>query len=120
MVSAPPTSSDIRVIITAYQTEKVSDDHPYIWRYTARRALVIFDHPYNAEYEWLTARSAALAAVRRLSGSGRVAGCRGRWHPGLAILLRGPVPTAWPGVGHGKITCPTLRELLNVLQVRLR
>jgi hypothetical protein len=35
------------VIITAYQTEKVSDDHPYIWRYTARRALVIFDHPYN-------------------------------------------------------------------------
>ena len=43
-------SSDIRVIITAYQTEKVSDDHPYIWRYTARRALVIFDHPYNAEY----------------------------------------------------------------------
>ena len=40
-------SSDIRVIITAYQTAKVSDDHPYIWRYTARRALVIFDHPYN-------------------------------------------------------------------------
>jgi len=38
------------VIISAYQTEKVSDDHPYIWRYTARRALVIFDHPYNADY----------------------------------------------------------------------
>jgi hypothetical protein len=42
-------ASDIRVIITAYQTEKVSDDHPYIWRYTARRALVIFDHPYNGD-----------------------------------------------------------------------
>jgi len=43
-------SSDIRVIITTYRTEKICDDHPYIWRYTARRALVIFDHPYNAEY----------------------------------------------------------------------
>jgi hypothetical protein len=35
------------VIITTYPTEKISDDHPYIWRYTARRAPVIFDHPYN-------------------------------------------------------------------------
>jgi hypothetical protein len=42
-------ASDIRVIITAYWTKKFSDDHPYIWRYTARRALVIFDHPYNAD-----------------------------------------------------------------------
>jgi hypothetical protein len=39
----------MRVIITAYRTKKISDDHPYIWRYTARRALVIFDHPYNAD-----------------------------------------------------------------------
>jgi hypothetical protein len=31
-------SSDIRVIISAYPTEKISDDHPYIWRYKARRA----------------------------------------------------------------------------------
>jgi hypothetical protein len=38
------------VIITAYRTKKISDDHPYIWRYTARRAPVIFDHPYNADY----------------------------------------------------------------------
>jgi hypothetical protein len=43
------------VIITAYRTRKISDDHPYIWRYTARRALVIFDHPYNAEYELVEA-----------------------------------------------------------------
>ena len=42
-------SSDIRVIITTYRTKRISDDHPYIWRYTARRALVIFDHPYNAD-----------------------------------------------------------------------
>jgi hypothetical protein len=44
---ASPITSDIRVIITTYPTEKISDDHPYIWRYTARRAPVIFDHPYN-------------------------------------------------------------------------
>jgi hypothetical protein len=43
-------SSDIRVIISACRAKKISDDHPYIWRYTARRALVIFDHPYNADY----------------------------------------------------------------------
>jgi predicted DNA-binding ribbon-helix-helix protein len=42
-------SSEIRVIITTYQTKKISDDHPDIWRYTARRALVIFDHPYKAD-----------------------------------------------------------------------
>ena len=41
-------SSDIRMIITVYRIKKISDDHPYIWRYTARRALMIFDHPYNA------------------------------------------------------------------------
>jgi hypothetical protein len=41
------------VIITTYRIEKISDDHPYIWRYTARRAPVIFDHPYNAESERL-------------------------------------------------------------------
>ncbi|HEY7359285.1 MAG TPA: hypothetical protein VH642_00655, partial [Streptosporangiaceae bacterium] len=42
-------SSDIRVIISAYRIEKICDDHPYIWRYTARMGSVIFDHPYNAE-----------------------------------------------------------------------
>jgi hypothetical protein len=42
-------SSDTRVIISPYQIEKAGDDHPCIWRYTARRVLVIFDHPYNAE-----------------------------------------------------------------------
>jgi len=36
------------VIISAYQTEKMSDDHPYIWRYTARKGSVISDHPHNA------------------------------------------------------------------------
>jgi hypothetical protein len=39
------------VIITTYRIEKISDDRPYIWRYTARRAPVIFDHPYNADSE---------------------------------------------------------------------
>ena len=39
-------TSDIRVIISAYQTEKMSDDHPYIWRYTAG-GLGDLDHPYN-------------------------------------------------------------------------
>jgi len=27
-------SSDIRMIISVYLSEKLSDDHPYIWRYT--------------------------------------------------------------------------------------
>jgi hypothetical protein len=34
-------------------------------------------------------------------------------------LLRGPVPTAWPGAGQGKIT-RLLRELLDVLAARLQ
>ena len=38
LVMGAHVAADIRVIISAYQTEKMSDDHPYIWRYTARRA----------------------------------------------------------------------------------
>src|SRR5262249_1640192 len=43
----PRITVDTWVIISIYQTRKISEDHPCIWRYTARRALVIFDHPYN-------------------------------------------------------------------------
>ena len=72
------------MIITAYQTEKMSDDHPYIWRYAARRALVIFDHPYNAE--------SALRADGDLAVGGR---CRGTVY-GVAKVKR---PCS--GVGRG-------------------
>src|SRR5215472_9440606 len=41
---------------------EISEDHPCIWRYTARRALVIFDHPYNADYA-LRLTAGAVAAV---------------------------------------------------------
>jgi hypothetical protein len=36
--------SDIAVIITAISDRKISDGHPYLWRYTVRMALLIFDH----------------------------------------------------------------------------
>jgi hypothetical protein len=56
-------SSDIRVIISAYQTEKLSDDHPYIWRYTGPKGSVIFDHPYNADSARVVMRGGE--AIRR-------------------------------------------------------
>ena len=55
------------MIITAYRTKKISDDHPYIWRYTARRALVIFDHPYNADYAFPANYWNAAMGERRIS-----------------------------------------------------
>ena len=48
------------MIISAYRTEKTSEDHPYIWRYMGRRGSVISDHPYNGEY---------LLVSQRLRGS---------------------------------------------------
>jgi len=61
------------VIITTYRIEKISDDHPYIWRYTARRAPVIFDHPYNADYALAVDDEFAMGEARRAACSG--AGC---------------------------------------------
>jgi hypothetical protein len=54
------------VIITTYRIEKISDDHPYIWRYTARRAPVIFDHPYNADYLRLSRPAETLWTLRQI------------------------------------------------------
>jgi len=51
--------------------------------------------------------SMSAVSVRRLSGSGRIAGVPGAV-ASQGILLLQPVPPAWLGVGPGKITCTTL------------
>jgi hypothetical protein len=68
-------------------TEKVSDDHPYIWRYTARRALVIFDHP-SAESARVTSRMVDRGRAPRSTSSG----CR------QACQAIGPTGPAWRGM----------------------
>ena len=54
-----PITSDTRVIISAYQIEKIGDDHPVYLALYGPKGLVIFDHPYNADYERSTVKTTA-------------------------------------------------------------
>ena len=48
-IPKPRRTSDTRVIISAYQIEKIGDDHPVYLALYGPKGLVIFDHPYNAD-----------------------------------------------------------------------
>ena len=79
--NAPPRrSSDIWVIISAYRTKKISDDHPHPALY-GPEGLVIFDHPPCR-------LGAADACAGRIGRHGRVSGSACLALPVVASLFR--------------------------------